>query len=304
MDSSALPGAGHRASVDAQGAFEIRGVAPGRYMLDVNDPRRTMRWVSSMKTLIVDGDMRDLELRSELGATVEGRVVRDVGATRPLDPASVHVGFTKQLDGPWGWFSGSNFPAGADGTFSLESPGGLVRFSVKRLPAGWAVKSVSLDGAEIDDVPTDFGSGRRQVEIVLTDKVSSVTGIIVDRNGRPLPSYSVVLFPPDPSRWHRESRFLATARSDNAGHFRLESVPPGTYLAVAVAALPMGSWQDPSVLQRLQSSAETIRLGEGQQLTISIRASPTPDGLVKRQAGPEVALVIGCRSNQRHGCGV
>jgi hypothetical protein len=246
----------------------------------------------------------DLELRAELGATVEGRVVRDVGATRALDPASVYVGFTKQVQGQLGGFTGNNFPAAADGSFLLESPGGLVQFSVKRLPTGWAVKSISLDGAEIDDAPIDFGSGRRQIEIVLTDKVSSVSGVVVDRKGSPLSNYSVVLFPPDPARWHRESRFLAMAPSDNAGRFRLENVPAGTYLAVAVAALPMGSWQDASILQRLQGSAETIRLGEGQQLAISIRASPTPDGLVGRRGGPEVTLVIGCRANQGEGCGV
>ena len=305
MDASGLPGDQQQAAVDAKGGFAIRGVAPGRYMLNVVDPRRTMRWVSSTRVLTVDSDVTDLELRSELGATVEGRVVRDVGVTKALDPAAVFVGFTKQVQGQAGGFTGSNFPASADGTFSLESPGGLVHFSVKRLPSGWAVKSVSLDGAEIDDVPIDFGSGRRHVEIVLTDRLSGVSGIVVDRRGNPLPNYSVVLFPPDASRWHRESRFLATARSDNAGRFRLESVPPGTYLAVAVAALPMSSLQDPSVLQRLQGSAETIRLAGGQQLTISIRASPTPDGLARRNGGPEIALVIGCRSsNQRQGCGV
>ena len=302
MDASGLPGDQQQAAVDAKGDFEIRGVAPGRYMLDVIDPRRTMRWVSSMRVLTVDSDVKDLELRSELGATVEGRLVRDVGATKALDPAAVFVGFTKQVQGQVGGFTGSNFPASADGTFALESPGGLVHFSVKRLPSGWAVKSVSLDGAEIDDAPIDFGSGRRQVEIVLTDKISSVSGIVVDRRGNPLSSYSVVLFPPDPSRWHRDSRFLATARSDNAGRFRLDSVPPGTYLAVAVAALPTGSWQDTSVLQQLQSSAETIRLREGQQLTISIRASATPDGLARRQGGPEIALVIGCRSTNQGPC--
>jgi hypothetical protein len=125
---------------------------------------------------------------------------------------------------------------------------------------------------------------------------------VVDRKGSPLSNYSVVLFPPDPSRWHRESRFLAMARSDNAGRFRVESVPPGTYLAVAVAALPMGSWQDPPVLQQLRSSAETIRVGEGQQLTISIRASPTPEALARRPGGPEVALIIGCRSGNQGSC--
>jgi protocatechuate 3,4-dioxygenase beta subunit len=302
MDASGLPGDQQQAAVDARGGFEIRGVAPGRYMLDVMDPRRTMRWVSSMRLLTVDSDVKDLELRSELGATVEGRLVRDVGATKALDPAAVFVGFTKRVEGQVGGFTGSNFPAGADGTFSLESPGGLVQFGVKRLPHGWAEKSVSLDGAEIDDAPIDFGSGRRRIEIVLTDKVSSVSGIVVDRKGNPLPNYSVVLFPPDASRWHRDSRFLVMARSDNAGRFHLENVPPGTYLAVAVSALPPGSLQETSVLKQLQGSAETIRLGEGQQLTISIRASPTPDGLARRQGGPEVTLIIGCRSSNQGPC--
>ena len=68
----------------------------------------------------------------------------------------------------------------------------------------------------------------------------------------------------------------------NDGRFQLDGVPPGTYLAVAVAALPLGSWKDRSVLEKLQSSAETIRVGEGQRLTISIRASPTPEGLGAR----------------------
>jgi hypothetical protein len=60
--------------------------------------------------------------------------------------------------------------------------------------------------------------------------------------------------------------------------------------------------QETSVLKQLQGSAETIRLGEGQQLTISIRASPTPDGLARRQGGPEVTLIIGCRSSNQGPC--
>ena len=221
MAPSGLPGGEYKVSVDQTGAFRIPGVVPGRYMLNVMDPRKTMRWVSTMKMLTVDADVTDLELRAELGATVEGRLVRDAGATKTLDSAAVHVGFTKLIEGQAGGFTGSAFPVSSDGTFSLESPGGLVRFSVKRLPSGWMVKSISLDGAEIDDGPIDFGTGRRDVEVVLTDKVSGVSGVVVDRNGRPLPNYSVALFPPDPLRWHQESRFLAMARSDNDGRFRV-----------------------------------------------------------------------------------
>jgi beta-lactamase regulating signal transducer with metallopeptidase domain len=279
MGPSGLPGGENKVVPDAEGRFEIKDILPGTYMLGVMDPRRTMRWVSGQRLVTIDGDLLDVELRAALGATIEGRVTRDAGAAGTLDFAGVFVGFDAPVEGQRGGFTGTNFPVGREGTFSLESPGGQAQFRVKRLPPGWMVKSVSLDGGDIDDSLMDFGSGTRHLAIVLTDKVTSVAGVVVDRNGRPLTNYSVVLFPPDRSRWHANSNALVMARSDNAGRFRVEAVPPGTYLAVAVAGLPMGGWQEPAILEKLESSAETIRLGEGQQLTISIRAVATPPGL-------------------------
>jgi hypothetical protein len=143
------------------------------------------------------------------------------------------------------------------------------------------VKSIHLDGGEIDDEPIDFGAGRRHVEVVLTDQVSAVSGVVVDRDGRALPNHVVVVFPANPARWHPSSRSILAAQSNNVGQFRIETVPPGDYLAVAVAGLPMNAWTNRDVLNRLQASAERLRVHKGQRLTIAIRASPTPDGLEK-----------------------
>jgi beta-lactamase regulating signal transducer with metallopeptidase domain len=295
MAPSGLPGGELRVPVDAEGAFEIADVVPGDYMLNVLDPRRTMRWVSAGKFLSVSEDVLDLDLRAMLGATVEGRVVRDVAATGTLDLKAVHVGFDARIEGQRGGVTGSTFPVGEDGAFSLESPGGLVRFNVNRLPPGWMVRSVTLDGSDLDG-PLDFGSGKRHVEIVLTDRMSGVSGVVVDRNGRPLTNYIVVVFPPDAARWHQGSRFILSAWSDNAGRFRLEGVPAGQYLAIAVPALPLGSWGDAAVLEKLQGSAEQIRVGEGQQLTVSIRASPTPEGLGASLTDRVQHMVVALRS--------
>jgi hypothetical protein len=158
------------------------------------------------------------------------------------------------------------------------------------------VREVTLDGSDLSEGPLDFGSGTRHVEIVLTDKVSSMSGVVVDRNGKALTNYTVVVFPPDSTRWHQGSRFILSARSDHAGYFRLEGVPAGQYLAVAVPALPLGSSDDPAVLEKLQGSAEQIRLGEGQQLTVSIRASPTPEGLGARLTDRVQHMVVSLRS--------
>ncbi len=276
MGASGGPGGSPRlAGIDARGRFAMRDVMPGSYMLNVRDSRRTSRWVSAMRVLTIDADTSDVEILASPGARIEGRVVPDPGTTKTFDPTKIRVGFEKRLDG--GGFSMAGGPTiGSDGTFSVESPGGAVVVKVE-VPAGWMVKSIRLDGADLGDELVDLGSGRRAMEVVLTDKVSAVSGMVVDRNGRTLPSYSMVIFPPDRTRWHPSSRFIRAARSDSAGQFLIEGVPPGEYLAVAVPGLPMNAWTNADVLSGLETGAERIRIAEGQHLTISIRASPTPN---------------------------
>jgi len=120
---------------------------------------------------------------------------------------------------------------------------------------------------------------RFRLDVVLTDRVSGVSADVLDRRGRPLPNYSVVVFPADPARWLFSSRTIREERTDSDGRFRIDGLPPGHYRAVAVPALGYGTVQDSAVLERLQGASQAIRIAEGQHLTISIHASPLPDGL-------------------------
>ena len=58
-------------------------------------------------------------------------------------------------------------------------------------------------------------------------------------------------------------------------------MPAGDYYAVALPGLPFRAWTNPDVLVRLQSVATKLKVNEGEQKVISIRASPTPDGLAQ-----------------------
>ena len=127
-----------------------------------------------------------------------------------------------------------------------------------------------------------MSGGTRQLQIVLTDRANSVSGMVVDRNGRTLPAYSVVLFSEDETRWTPSSRFIMSAQSSQTGQFRLKDVPAGDYYAVALPSLPFRAWTNPDVLVRLQSIATKLKVNDGEQKVISIRASPTPDGIVPR----------------------
>jgi protocatechuate 3,4-dioxygenase beta subunit len=284
--SSGGPAVELAAPIDAVGRFEIRDVVPNAYRVNVCcDMRRRVRWVSATRTLTVTGDVADLDVRARPGADLMGRVVRDVGAAQTLDIARLGVGFEIRVAG-LGFTQLGPFRVAADGAFSVESPGGPVVFKVMNVPGGWMVKSIHLDGGEIDDQPIDFGTGRHDVDVVLTDRVSAVSGVVVDRDGGVLPNHTVVVFPANPARWHSSSRFIVAAQSNNVGQFRMEPVSPGDYLAVAVAGLPMNAWTNPEVLSRFQVGAERLRIAEGQRLTIVIRATPKPAELDARPAGP------------------
>jgi hypothetical protein len=269
-------------AVDAEGRFEMRDVVPGQYMLNVIDPRRTSRWVGAMKELSLDGDVDDLEMRASTGARVVGRIVRDPSSTRDPDLTQVHLSFERRLPEGRGLMMSGGGKVEPDGSFDTESPGGLVTIGVSFLPEGWTIKSIHLDRVDVDGQAVDMSGGTRQLQIVLTDHAASVSGMVVDRNGRTLPGYSVVLFAEDETRWTPSSRFLLSARSSQTGQFRLKDVPAGEYYAVAVQGLPFRAWTDPDVLIRLQSAATKLKVNEGEQKVISIRASPTPDNLPGR----------------------
>jgi len=279
MLMSAGPRGGRENSValDAEGRFEIKDLAPGEYMVNVWDQRRTSRWVGAMKHLTLDADVDDLDVQATTGARVVGRLVRDPSSTREIDFTEVRFGFEKRLTEN-GFQSSGGAKVATDGTFETETPGGLVTITVDP-PDGWTVKSIYLDRVDVDGQAIDMSGGTRQLQVVLTDHVSSVTGMVVDRNGRTLPGYSVVLFADDERRWTPNSRFVIAGQSSQAGQFRLKDVPPGEYLAVAVPNLPFRAWTNAEVLLRLQGVATKLTVNEGEQKTISIRASPTPVNL-------------------------
>jgi len=268
------------APVDAEGRFEMRDLVPGPYMIAVQDPRRTSRWIAAMKSLSIDADIDDLEMRASSGAHVVGRIVRDLPSHRDVDFAKVRVGFEKRLTDS-GFTTSGEAPIANDGTFETDAPGGSVSIIVSA-PDGWTVKSIHLDRVDVDGQAVDMSSGTRQLQIVLTEQISGVSGMVVDRNGRTLPGYSVVVFADDERRWTPNSRFVMAARSSQDGRFRLKDVPPGDYLAVAVPSLSFRAWTNTDVLLRLQSIATKLQVTDGEQKTISIRASPTPDNLPVR----------------------
>ncbi len=286
------------ATADEKGGFQFTTVPAGDYLLSVGEPQRSAAppvpgggaalsvWMSASRPLLVDEDV-ELELRAVAPARVRGRILKDPSSAAALDVSRVGVGFVQMAE-DGGQRTGMGLRALGGVLAEVPQPIGQTYLEIDA-PDGWMVKSITLNGADASDGPIDLQSARYEIEVMLTDRVSRVFGTVVNRRGEPLPNHTVLIFTADASRWFPLSRFIQQGRTDNAGRFSIDRVPPGTYHAVAVPALPPIAPSESArraVLQALQPSADTIRVGEGQQVTLSLRASALPLDLQLVAGGP------------------
>jgi hypothetical protein len=84
----------------------------------------------------------------------------------------------------------------------------------------------------------------------------------------------VVVFAEDPAKWTLpNNRWMSAARPDQDGRFKLGSLPPGDYYAIAVDYVAQGEWSDPEWLARASKKATRFTLDEGAAKTLDLKLS-------------------------------
>jgi hypothetical protein len=144
--------------------------------------------------------------------------------------------------------------------------------------AGWQVKSVRANGLDLTDSGIDLGSqGLSGVEIELTNRPQQVSGTVTDSKGAAAADYIVVAFAQDRARWLSPmNRYTAVARPAPDGTFKVTTLPPGEYYAVALDAIDLNDWQDPDSLEGLSRVATPFALTAGDTRTIELRLAGNP----------------------------
>jgi hypothetical protein len=268
----------------AGGAFSFSNVPPGDYVANVQpgpafasaDP--TAAPESASVPLTVGGsDLTDLRIVTSRGTVVSGQVEFEGTASRT---SSFPWRVMPQSSSPAPvFFAGANMAAnglvGDDGAFQVQVGGStpvLMRLTGSPL---WALKSVTLDGEDITDTPTDFtGKGSVSgIRILMTDRLTTVSGRAVDGRGRPLTDYVVVIQPEDAKAGVVANRYLRLVRPDQGGGFRVTGLPPGRYVATALETLEQGRHFVPEVQARLKEKGRTFSLDEGATAALDLPLS-------------------------------
>ncbi len=136
-------------------------------------------------------------------------------------------------------------------------------------------RSVLIDGADVADVP--FDPTRRGsvsgITVVVTDKVTEVSGVVSDSRGTPLSGTAVLIVPEQLSAGISPTRFVRMLQSDTNGKFSVRAMPAGRYAAVALATFDQGRQFDPGVIERARQIGKSFSLREGDTVTLDLRVS-------------------------------
>ena len=274
-DGPELPG-GVLSAVSAQGgAFAFERVPPGRYEL------RARGWTagggSAFGRLVVEVDgagVDGLSVALAPGAEVSGRVRFEGAEATWRDLVDLEV--TTHLDVAGRDAAELRTATAANETFRLIGlPPGPRRFGIVGLGDTRVVDRVTLNGRDITDRAVTLGGGQRisGLEIVVTDRVSELRGVVRSGRDEPAAGAVVVAFSTDPERWFPTSRHVLTERPGRDGRYRVRGVPPGDYWVAAapLAAVGADDWLAPRSLGRLRTRATRVSVRKGDTVDVDLQ---------------------------------
>jgi hypothetical protein len=272
----------NNAMVGADGSFTFNNVAPGRYNLNVR-PMGMPDAGTEFATLPItvgNDDVENLMVTTSVGATLRGAIVTDDGTPPPFRADQVQL-FPTSVE-PNNMMMGSGPPRIND-DFTFEMTGlfdrRIIRGSVGAMSGsnlGWSLKAVILNSEDVTDSGIEFAPGRSYdgLQVVFTQKVTDLSGMVTDDRNNPVVDATVIVFPVNRERWVFQSRYLRSVRPDTNGRYTVRNLPPADdYLVIAVRNLEQGQFSDPEFLARAAEAAKSFSLSEGEMKAVDIRVS-------------------------------
>ena len=268
------------ASIKEDGTFEFPNVPPGEYLIYADKGRQQVSTEGDFQTLPVSvngTDIVGLTLQAPPGSTIAGHITFDTLDPDHPPPLSKIEIRPMPVDADLAPGNVADAEIHADGTFRLDRITGARRLVATRVPTGWSVREVRVNGIDVTDRPIAFGrpdQSLTDVEFVLTDRIAELVGSVVDGDGHPAPGAVVVAIPVDRDRRYYESRYLRSVASAADGTFGIAGIPGGAYYVAAVGSVPADgddAWQDPAYLEPLAGLATAVTLREGEKHTMILR---------------------------------
>jgi protocatechuate 3,4-dioxygenase beta subunit len=286
------------AQLRPDGAFELRNVIPGNYVLQTMSlveaaGSATLRMVASAPVVVGEADVSGVILTPSPLYTITGKVSVE-GATlaelfgtvvntqagngtnaTTAGATGMRLVFYPLAVGPLaqlGQLTQVTAMVGADGGFKLEGvqPGryafqqGTVQ-ATSIQSVRWNDTDVTLRGLDVN------GSGT--LEVVYRRGAVRTTGTVKNAIGEPHGGAQIVMWPVDPLPVFNAQGKRNTT-SDRLGAWNIGAVRPGSYYAVALEDIDANTAQVPELLEQLKALAQKVEAKEGSPLMLTLDLIP------------------------------
>jgi protocatechuate 3,4-dioxygenase beta subunit len=266
------------ADVAADGQFEIRGVAPGSYFINVFAGSEGQTLSARQSVSVVAADVEGVKLVPIRPFTMSGQVRFEGQPPRDLTRCSAYVRSGDDADDGGiatllpGGSSGAQVDRFGKFTWSEMNPGSYVaQFSGDGNPDTF-LKSVTVNGINAD---TGFTvGGPAAIQLVVSSRGGRLEGVVLDGD-KPAASATVVAVPEEKYRKLHE-RFGA-ASTDQYGRFTIRGLAPGSYVVFAWQDLGEGLYYDADFLKSQESHGTAIKVEEGSRQKMQLKLAPIPD---------------------------
>lgn len=258
--------------VRPDGTFRLANVSPGDYILHVNLGDRPREESESARVPISASseDISGLTIVTSPGTRVTGQLVFETAPPESVRPSDFM--FFVRTEDPFMGSGAGPFTPEDDWSFETTARASPVFIQSVRAPDGWVLKAVLHGGVDVIDTGLEIRSaqGLEGLQLVVSNRFSTLTGTAATAEGRAATDYTVVVFADDATRWTPMSRYVATGRPNQRGTFEVSKLPPGRYLAAAVDYLEEGQQNDPEYLEILRAYAMPFELGDGERRTLKL----------------------------------
>jgi Carboxypeptidase regulatory-like domain len=239
------------------GTFEVRGLAPGLYILRASFNRDGASY-RTQQTLDVGPSGADHVL---LAALPDSDVAGSVRVDNP--PATGTPVRRVAVD-----FQSNDTPERSSASTGLASlqfqvklhPGDHYTVSARGLPGDYYLKTVRVSGHDVERNDVMVSDLRGQMELVLSPDGGHIDGWVVDEKGQPI-NGAVVLIPEETRRGLAD--LFRKTRANNKGAFTLRGVPPGSYKLLAFDDVDLQDFIDhPELLEHYPGKSESLIVSE------------------------------------------
>ncbi len=274
----------HSNEVGPDGQFELRGIAPGSYVLMASAGTESQPLTAHQDISVVAADVEGVKLAPSPSFKLSGRLQVEGRPPGALTQYSVNLRGAEVPEDPGFFLSqdffGENAPVDRLGNFEWKNvnPGNYIVQVYGGDGQGFFLKSATLGGR---DIATGFtASGPATLDLLVSYKGGMVEGVVVEKEkdvdtDHPAANATVVAVPEE--KYRKLPDRFGTGATDQHGRFTIRGLAPGSYRLYAWQDMEEGVWRDPDFLKSQEANGTALKVEEGSRQQVELKLSPVAE---------------------------